>query len=92
MIRVDLNFKLTDLNRKPITDTAGAHVAIALYNSVEKINSLKFGAWAFQLNDGLALELDESDFELFKLFINNCETITTAVKYPVLKCLIDCKK
>lgn len=88
MKKVKLNIQIIGLDGKPMEGvTLGQVVADRLANAVNG-DPLKFMAWAQKLHDNKELELDPSDIETFKAFINNAQNMTILLKARILEVLI----
>jgi len=82
---VDFNFSLIGLDKNPIIGSnAGKNIANALASS-PKGDSLKLWNWATKLYDGVSLDLDPSDLQTLKSFIENEETFTALLKAQCLE-------
>lgn len=86
MITIDLSKGLCDLKGKEIEggNTLGELIANFLVSD-SKGPALKFFEWAEKLNDGGIIEVDSSDFDTFKSFVETNERMTILVKGQVLR-------
>lgn len=83
-MKLDLNFQITDLSGSPIEgETAGQRLARVLAGS-PKGDALKFVDWARKLYAYEAIEVDRSDINILKAFVNGSEFITSLVKVEIL--------
>lgn len=87
-MKINLNIAIKDLDGNEIPSAnLGKLIAQALISATEG-DALKQHEWAHKLHAGLELDLDNSDTEALKSFINNHKGITTLVKAPALKAFI----
>jgi hypothetical protein len=87
MKTVDLNIKFTNLEGKLIEESnAGKMIAGALAAS-NKGDALKQWSLAQRLYTGEPLELDPSDIQLLKDFVNSNEGFTNLAKAQILEVL-----
>jgi hypothetical protein len=90
-MKLNLNVAIKDLNDEAIPETnLGKFIASQLSQS-NKGDALKLFEWALKLNKGEEIDIDSSDQELLKGFVNTSETMTNIVKYRFLECLKDKK-
>lgn len=83
-MKLDLNFDLKDLAGQPIKDSnAGKIIANALVQDASG-DALKYWDWALKLYNGKELDLDASDVEKFKNFINTYQGLPILTKAQVL--------
>lgn len=89
---VDLNLSFIGLDGKvmPGSQSMNEFVANALA-AAKKVDAVKFCGWALNLNEGKALELDQSDFKTLKEFIENSE-FETIIKAQILSALDEVKE
>lgn len=91
-MKVDLNFYLKDLSGKPIQDAhAGQNVAQALA-SANQGNSIKLFDWATKFYNKKVVEMDDTDFEVLKSFIETSQFLTILSKGQLLNFLNSLKK
>ena len=83
-MKIDLNFNLTELDGKEISNAnAGKLLANVLVQGT-KGDALKFWDWAVSLNKGEVLDLDSSDQETFKNFVKDSEGLPILTKAQIL--------
>lgn len=89
-MKLNFNFNLTDLDGKDLIErdgtavNAGKLLANALVQQT-KGDAIKFLEWALSLNKGEIIDLDTSDQETLKKFIESNESIIVLAKGALLK-------
>ena len=93
-MKLDLSIPCKDLRQRPITDEFGAELTVGQIIATnmwqDSKNSLKFGEWAPKLWNNEKLDLDVSDKELLKGWIEGAQ-ISNAAKAPALKAISEMK-
>lgn len=89
MIKLDLNKPLLNLEQKQIDDaTIGRVLATNLANSNEG-DPVKWMIWATLLYKGSPIEIDKSDFEKLRRFVENHRQLTNLAKAAILEQMDD---
>jgi hypothetical protein len=90
-MKINLNKNLIDIDGEVMPNVnAGKLLAQQLAQSA-KGDPVKLWGWALKLNAGEELELDKSDFETLKSFVNNNENLFVISKAQILDLLGDFK-
>ena len=85
MKKINLNKAITDLDGKDIEGSNLGKLVAQMLVSSSKGDALKYMAWALKLHAGESLELDPSDVETLKNFINH-DQLTILSKAQMLEC------
>lgn len=86
--KIDLNFKITDLNGKEIKDILPACQILA--NALATFNEgdpIKYMSLAFKLNECKEITIDLPDKELLVNFVTNYKGFHHLVKFHILQAL-----
>lgn len=84
MAKINLNTNFKDLDGKEIeNNNIGKTVAQVLSQSTSG-NALKFWDWAIKLQAGKELDLDPSDKQTLKEFIENAQNLIILAKAQIL--------
>lgn len=89
---IDLNFNLKDLDGTEIQDTNAGKILARQLSGSSKGDALKFWDWAQKLYKGEKLDLDPSDLQTLKSFVQENEQITNILEAQILLVLLDTKK
>lgn len=88
---LDLNIPVLDLNEKRVGDgTLGQLLASQLMASNEG-DSIKFYDWALKFHNNKPVELDKSDYQTLKSFIEKSITLTNLAKAQILNYMFECE-
>lgn len=91
-MKLDLNVPIKNLDGENIADiTIGKQIANALV-SVSKGDALKYYDWAVKLNKGEAIEVDRTDLNKIKEFVENSEVFTILLKAQALEVISTVKE
>lgn len=71
--KLNFNKSLKDLDGKEINNANMGKILANTLVSQGKGDPIKYWGWALNINEGKELDLDKSDFEHLKEFINNCD-------------------
>lgn len=85
-MKIDLNFQLKNLDGTDMQCDqahAGRILAQVLAES-NKGNSVKLMSWAIKLYDKETIELDDTDLETLRAFVNNTEFLKNLAKYQII--------
>jgi len=85
-MELNLNKNFTDLDGKELNENMGKILAQELSQS-NSTQALKFWHWALKLNAGEKLDLDPSDLDILKSFVENHQTLVVFAKAQILGCL-----
>ncbi len=84
-MKLNFNFLIKDLDGKPIAGAnCGKIIAQNLVNAT-KGDALKYFGWAMRLNAGDAIDLDKSDQETLRSFIEHHETLPILTKAQAIE-------
>lgn len=86
-MKVNLNKNFLDLEGKEIAGNNMGKLVANILSQSTKGDSLKFWDWAIKLNAGKELDLDPSDYQTLKAFIENSETMFVQAKAQILAVL-----
>lgn len=90
-MKLDLNKPLLDLEGNPLEkQNIGKSLAVLLANASEG-PAIKFIDWAMMLHKGEAVELDTTDMETLRRFIEGQPGATNLFKSAVLKAIIQAR-
>lgn len=83
-MKINLNKNFVNLDGKEIENNNIGKLVAELLAQSTKGNCLKFWDWAIKLNSGKGLDLDPSDAQTFKSFIENSENLVVLAKAQIL--------
>jgi hypothetical protein len=89
---INLNFNLKDLDGTEIQDTNAGKILARQLSGSSKGDALKLWDWAQKLFKGDPLDLDPSDLQTLKGFVQENEQITNILEAQILLVLLDSKK
>jgi len=75
-MKINLNVNIKGLDGNDIPDANMGKIIAGLLSQATKVDSVKFLGWAFKLYQGEELELDKSDFNTIKTYVENSELPT----------------
>lgn len=87
MTKIDLNKAITDLDGNAIEGSNLGKLVAQMLVTSSKGDALKYMAWALKLHAGEGLELDPSDLQTLKSFIESHEQLTILSKAQILDAL-----
>lgn len=87
-MNLDFNFSFINLDGAEIPNSNAGNLIATTLASASKGDSLKLWHWANKLYKGEVLELDPSDTQVLKTFIENAEGITVLARAQCLKVFI----
>jgi len=87
MTKVDLNKSITDLDGNAIEGSNLGKLVAQMLVTSSKGDALKYMAWALKLHAGETLELDPSDLQTLKSFVESHEQLTILSKAQILDAL-----
>ena len=83
-MEINLNANFVGLDGKQMENNNMGQLVAQLLSQSTTGDSLKFWDWAVKLNAGKKLDLDPSDLQTLKSFIESCSTIIVLAKAQIL--------
>jgi len=83
-MKLDLNKPILNLEGIELEGVTMAKVVANALANAGQGDAIKFLDWALQLHKGQVLELDKSDFDTLKNFVQNAQGLTVLAKGRIL--------
>lgn len=91
MIKIELNRPLTDLEGKPVRDILLGKQLAEVLSASTKGNSIKVIAWAIDLWKGEPLQVDDSDKQWLREFVESSDHMANLLKAQLLTVINEAK-